>query len=251
LATIAIGDIHGNLPALDDVLNQLRREVQTVDTVVFLGDYIDRGRDSKGCVDAILRFQREVDAEVMALMGNHEDWFLQTFHDHRRHSWLLGMEAFDTIRSYSEEAEAVIRDAMARDTTAVYLEQKALPYDVFFDAVPDEHLAFFRDLRLFHQTVDCICSHGGLDPKVRDLRKQAPHALVWGRGTFPDGYEGEPIVVYGHRNNATLDDHEWPRPTTNGRTIGIDTISHGVLTAIRLPDGKLFQSARWLLARES
>jgi diadenosine tetraphosphatase ApaH/serine/threonine PP2A family protein phosphatase len=74
--------------------------------------------------------------------------------------------------------------------------------------------------------------------------KQAPNDLIWGGGTFPDGYDGEDIVVYGHRNNATLDADGWPRPTTNGRTIGIDTISHGVLTAIRLPDRKLFQSAR-------
>jgi len=244
LATIAVGDIHGNLSALDDVLSQIRREVQAGDTVVFLGDYIDRGPDSKGCVDAILGFQREIDAEVITLMGNHEDWFLRTVHDHRRHSWLLAMEAFDTIRSYSAEAEAVIRDAKARDGAAVYLEKIPLPYDVFFDAVPDEHLAFFRDLRLYHRTADCICSHGGLDPRVRDLRKQAPNDLIWGGGTFPDGYDGEDIVVYGHRNNATLDADGWPRPTTNGRTIGIDTISHGVLTAIRLPDGKLFQSAR-------
>jgi serine/threonine protein phosphatase 1 len=244
VSTIAVGDIHGNLSALDDVLDQVRRDIQPGDTVVFLGDYIDRGHDSKGCVDAILRFRRESAVEVVALMGNHEDWLLRTFHDHRRHSWLLGMEAFDTIRSYSPEAEAVLRDAAARDAAALYLEQVPLPYDVFFDAVPDEHLAFFRDLRLYHQTVDCICSHGGLDPRVRDLRKQSPHNLIWGGGTFPDGYDGEDIVVYGHRNNATLDADGWPRPTTNGRTIGIDTISHGVLTAIRLPDGQLFQSAR-------
>ena len=108
MATIAVGDIHGNLSALNDVLDQLRRELLPVDTVVFLGDYIDRGPDSKRCVDAILRFRNEVGGEVVALMGNHEDWLLRTFHDHRRHSWLLGMEAFDTIRSYSAEAEHVL-----------------------------------------------------------------------------------------------------------------------------------------------
>jgi predicted phosphodiesterase len=51
LATIAIGDIHGNLSALNDVLAQLRSEATSDDTVVFLGDYIDRGPDSRGCVD--------------------------------------------------------------------------------------------------------------------------------------------------------------------------------------------------------
>ena len=80
------------------MLVQIRREVAAGDTIVFLGDYIDRGPDSKGCVDAILGFQREVEAEVVCLLGNHEDWFLRTLRDHRCHSWLLGMEAFDTIR---------------------------------------------------------------------------------------------------------------------------------------------------------
>jgi len=244
MATIAVGDIHGNLLALTDVLDQIRRELQPSDTVVFLGDYIDRGPDAKGCVDAILKFRSEVAADVVPLMGNHEDWMLSTFHDHRRHSWLLGMEAFDTIRSYSAEAERVLREAKAGSAAAVHLEQVPLPYDVFFDHVPDRNLEFFRDLRLYHRTADCVCTHGGLDPQVSELRKQSPHDLMWGAGTFPDGYDGSDLVVYGHRNNATLDDDGWPGPKIVGQTIGIDTISHGVLTAIRLPDRRLFQSAR-------
>ncbi len=244
MATIAVGDVHGNLAALADVLDQLRSDVERTDTVVFLGDYIDRGVDSKGCIDAILRFRNEVDADVIALMGNHEDWLLRTFHDHRRHSWLLGMEALDTVRSYSPEAEQVLRDAAAGVGVALYLEQTTLPYDVFFDAVPDAHLDFFRNLRLYHRTDDCVCTHGGLHPRVGELRKQSPHDLIWGAGTFPEGYEGDDVVVYGHRNNATLDTDRWPRPAIIGNTIGIDTISHGVLTAIRLPDRRLFQSGR-------
>jgi serine/threonine protein phosphatase 1 len=46
MATIAVGDVHGNLQALNDVLDQLRDEAGPSDTVVFLGDYIDRGPDS-------------------------------------------------------------------------------------------------------------------------------------------------------------------------------------------------------------
>jgi serine/threonine protein phosphatase 1 len=57
MATIAVGDIHGNFPALTDVLDQLGREVVEGDVVVFLEDYIDRGRDSKACVEAILSFR--------------------------------------------------------------------------------------------------------------------------------------------------------------------------------------------------
>ena len=245
MSTIAVGDVHGNLLALNDVIGLLRDELQPSDTVVFLGDYIDRGPDSKGCVDAILNFRDEVDAEVVALMGNHEDWFLRTLHDHHRHSWLLGMEALDTIRSYSAHAETVLRDAMKRAGAALYLEEVSLPYDIFFESMPVEHLKFFESLRLHHRTADCVCSHGGLDPRVKDVQQQSRRDLIWGAGAFPHDYEGADIVVYGHHNNPALDDDGWPRPMCIGRTIGIDTISHGVLTAIRLPDRRLFQSARY------
>jgi serine/threonine protein phosphatase 1 len=249
MATIAIGDIHGNLPALHDVLGQIREELQPGDTLVFLGDYIDRGPDSKGCIDAILEFRHDTAAEVVSLKGNHEDWLLRTFHDHHRHSWLLGMEAFDTIRSYSVEAERILREAKARESATVYLERASLPYEAFFNAVPDNHLAFLRNLRLYHKSGDCVCTHGGLDPSVSELQKQSPRDLIWGGGTFPEGYNGADVVVYGHHNNATLDDAGWPWPTIIGQTIGIDTISHGVLTAFRLPDRRLFQSARYATAR--
>ena len=100
MASIAIGDIHGNLAALLDLLGQLRHEVGEEDVVVFLGDYIDRGHDSRGCIDAILAFRRESPAGVTCLRGNHEDWLLRTQQDYACHSWLLGMEGLDTVRSY-------------------------------------------------------------------------------------------------------------------------------------------------------
>ena len=87
MATLAIGDIHGHRPALEDLLGQIAGEVAEGDTVVFLGDYIDRGPDSKGCVDAILRFRSEVRADVVCLLGNHEDWLLRTMANHERHSF--------------------------------------------------------------------------------------------------------------------------------------------------------------------
>src|SRR6476660_5330 len=130
MSTIAVGDIHGNLPALNDILRQLRGEIADGDTVVFLGDYIDRGPDTKGCVDAILEFQHHVSARVVCLRGNHEEWFLRTLRDDRRHAWLLGMEAFDTIRSYSAEAAQALRAAMSEAGLSLYGSQCALPYSL-------------------------------------------------------------------------------------------------------------------------
>jgi diadenosine tetraphosphatase ApaH/serine/threonine PP2A family protein phosphatase len=110
--------------------------------------------------------------------------------------------------------------------------------------MPAEHIRFFERLQLYYQGRDCVCSHGGLDPRVIHLHQQPRNAFLWGADSFPGGYFGDEIVVYGHRDDASLDANGWPRPATAGRTIGIDTISHGVLTAIRLPDQRLFQSAR-------
>jgi serine/threonine protein phosphatase 1 len=244
MATIAVGDIHGNLRALDDLLMKIAGEVGDGDDVVFLGDYVDRGPDSKGCVDAILGFRQSVTANVTCLCGNHEDWLLRTLHDYRRHSWLLGMEAFDTIRSYSPDAADALRSAAASARLRLYLEQCTLPYEVFFDSLPRAHVEFFESLLTYHQTADCLCVHGGLDPRVPRIQDQTRHALIWGTNDFPLQYRGEEAVVYGHWNNAETDSSGWPHPKIVGRTIGIDTIEHGVLTAIRLPGGRVLQSAR-------
>lgn len=246
MATTAIGDIHGNLPALSDLLNQLRNAVTTADVVVFLGDYIDRGLDSRGCVEAILAFRQESPAEVVCLRGNHEDWLLRTASDYTRHSWLTGMEGLNTIRSYSTEAAAGLRAAMSEAGLSLYLGRCELPYDLFFQAVPASHRAFFAELSLCFESPDCICSHAGLNPNVERLADQPPDALVWGCGGFPKEYRGQVPVVYGHWDDAEVDSAGWPRPRLGLNTIGIDTISHGVLTAVRMPERRVFQSGRYL-----
>jgi hypothetical protein len=74
-------------------------------------------------------------------------------------------------------------------------------------------------------------------------------AFVWGTDDFLDSYDGDEMVVYGHWGNAVVDADGWPWPCVGNRTIGIDTISHGVLTALRLPDGRIFQSRRHPIIR--
>jgi len=67
-----------------------------------------------------------------------------------------------------------------------------------------------------------------------------------GDASVPDAYCGEEYVVYGHHNNAVLDTAGWPRPNLKAnRTCGIDTIAHGVLTAIQFPSKDIFQSRRF------
>ena len=163
-----------------------------------------------------------------------------------RHSWLLGMEAFDTIRSYSVEAARTLSEAVSNAGAELYLGElcaavrgvlRMCARTIIFDSS--------RAYVSITQTTDCVCTHGGVDPRVARVEEQRREAVIWGAGNFPDGYEGAALVVYGHWNNAALNADGWPAPTMVGRTIGIDTISHGVLTAIRLPDRRIFQSARY------
>jgi serine/threonine protein phosphatase 1 len=246
MATIAIGDVHGNLPALQDLVCQLRAEIDADDAVVFLGDYIDRGLESKDCVDAILTLRAERSADVICLCGNHEDWFLRTLRDPTAHAWLLGMDGFATIRSYSEHAEQVLRRAAAAAGKRLYEGNVALPYEVFVDAMPPAHRRFFEGLVRHHRDEHGIYVHAGLDSR-RSLSDQTREAVTlgWDDNGFPDRYSGDQLVLYGHRNNAIVDARGWPAPRRIGRTIGLDTSRHGVLTAMRLPDQRVFQSRRF------
>jgi serine/threonine protein phosphatase 1 len=133
MATFAIGDIHRNIRALDDLLAHISPEVDAADTVVFLGDYIDRGPDSRGCVERILDFRQTAKARVITLLGNHEQWLLQTYRNHTRHSGILSMQGFTTIQSYSREAAAKLDEEFAALGPRIVLERVSIPCQIFFD----------------------------------------------------------------------------------------------------------------------
>lgn len=246
MAVFAIGDIHGNLRALDDLLGRVAAEIGSSDTVVFLGDYIDRGPDSRGCIERILDFRRATKAQVVGLMGNHEQWMMETRRDFTRHSWILNIEAFTTIESYAPQAAATLRARLEELGPRVVLEKVQLPYELFFDAVPAEHMAFFEGLRTFYRAPEGVMVHAGVDPENGKAETEPANHLLWGVEGFPDRYRGDDTIVYGHANNGVLDAGGWPHPRIVGRTYGVDTIAHGVLTALRLPDGAVVQSGRHL-----
>jgi len=244
VSTIAVGDIHGNAKALDDLLCRLEARLTAGDSVGFLGDYIDRGPDSCGCIERLLGFRAATPATVVTLMGNHEDWLLRSLEDPTRHSWILGMEAFPTIASYSVDAARRLRAAIEELGPRVVTERNRLRYDLFSSVLPDEHLRFLRELKLFHRDGDTVFVHGGLDPSRGPVEAQDRQPLLWGTDAFPGAYDGSDLVVYGHRDDAVLDDRGWPQPRFSDSTIGVDSISHGVLTAIALPGRRILQSAR-------
>jgi hypothetical protein len=138
------------------------------------------------------------------------------------------MEALDTVKSYSGEAAQALTLALAECGPRLFSSKVALPYEAFFDAMPAEHMRFFRELKPFHRAPDVICVHGGISlDGVLDPLDENVH--VWGPLGFPEEYEGPNPVVYGHRNNGEVEGDGSVRPCIgSNRTFGIDTISHGV-----------------------
>ena len=244
MATIAIGDLHGNVRALDDLLAVLRPELGPGDELVFLGDYLDGWPWVPECVDRILELRASGPCPVVALMGNHEQWMLKSHRNPTAHSWVLGMGGLDTVASYSPEAAAAIASEIDAAGPQIVLGKVPVSYERFFDALPPTHLEFFLALRASHQSPDVLCVHGGSPGGALDAVPD--EVFIWGPKEFPDRYDDDQVVVYGHRNNAVLDEAGWPRPrVTRDRAFGIDTIRHGVLTAMRFPDRKVFQSRRY------
>jgi hypothetical protein len=172
-----------------------------------------------------------------------EYWMLRSFRDHTCHYWLLGLEAFQTIASYSVEAASALRREVERAGPALLTEETPLPYGIFFDLLPSAHLQFLQDLAMYHHTKDVACVHGDFPLDV--FLPPGTDIFPWEMDGFPDQYRGEDRIVYGHWGNADEDMNGWPLPCVKpNRTYGIDTIAKGVLTAMRFPDGKIFQSER-------
>jgi serine/threonine protein phosphatase 1 len=125
------------------------------------------------------------------------------------------------------------------------MERVSLPYEIFFEAVPREHIEFFTNLRTFFRTPDAVCAHGGLSPEGGRVEEQLCDDIIWATDRFPKRYEGQDLVVYGHTSNPVMDDNGWPHPRIVGHTYGIDTICNGVLTALKLPENMVIQSDRF------
>jgi len=207
----AVGDIHGSLNRLKDMIFLLDID-KNRDTLVFVGDYIDRGPDSKGVLDFILELKKDL-KNVVCLRGNHEEMFLDFTLEHKNGPLFLLNGGRDTLSSYGLKKSG---DGMAVN-------------------LPDRHLQFLQTLPLYFETADFLFFHAGLRPGL-SLEQQDPHDLLWIRHEFflSDTDFGR-VVVFGHT--------PFPKPLLTKHKIGIDTgaVYGGKLTCIELPDRKIYQ----------
>jgi len=225
----AIGDIHGRADLLDALLakidtdNIARGPCKT--RLIFLGDLIDRGPDSKAVVERVMDVKTHY-PETRILLGNHEEVFLQALSSNSagalRYALRIGADA--TIQSYG---------ITGKDYVSASIEELL---ELSLAKVPESHLEFmaaFEDLVIVG---DYAFVHAGVRPDL-PLDRQKISDLRWIREDFLN-YRGtlEKIVVHGH---SIADDVE-----VTSHRIGLDTGAYasGVLTAMGFEGGE-----RWLL----
>jgi serine/threonine protein phosphatase 1 len=215
----AIGDIHGRLDCLESLLRQIADEPVPAGRrreMVFLGDLIDRGPDSRGVVERVMTMAA-TSPDVHCLSGNHEELLLRAAEGNRQ---ALGVFARvggrETLLSYGVDADDYDRcdlDGM---------------HQLILDHVPVEQRDFLRDLPDYRVVGDYLMVHAGIRPGVA-LAEQKPSDLRWIRAPFLDhGGRFDHFVIHGHTVTEG--------PDIRSNRIGIDTGAYmsGQLTALVL-----------------
>ena len=234
MRTFVVGDIHGRCAQLLNLLDMLPRDPQS-DTLVFLGDLIDRGADAPGCVDHILKLTRENPERVICLRGNHEQMLMDFLEGHS-FIWLTPVTGGE--RTFEQYTGLPVR---AR--TEAELDEMRL---VFEQSLPREHLEFMQSLPLYYEDEHAIYVHAGLDDG-KHPSESSPTSLLWMRDMdFYKNYRGKPCV-FGHTPTPLL-----PLRGRLGRhgiyishsAVGLDTgYNHqSPLSCLSLPDFNLYQT---------
>lgn len=214
----AIGDLHGCSQELSKLLTHLREieQLNSKDLVVFIGDYIDRGPDSKGVVDQLLEFKKQFPTTVF-LKGNHEDMLLDYLElGGRQGVVFLDNGGGDTFSSYGIPIE----------TLPIVASQK----------FPPAHLDFFQSLDRYLIVGNFAFVHAGFNP-LRDLQTQIDEDLFWIRDPFINNiHHFGKTVVFGHTPYEDLLVHLPYK-------IGIDTgvVYGNKLTCIELIGQRMLQ----------
>ena len=217
-----VGDIHGRLdllaPLVDAIAADLHGSQAERKLVVFLGDYIDRGPDSRGVIQLLAGLSRSQGVEWRFLKGNHEQAMLDFLDDPATGARWCEYGGDRALRSYGLRVPELAHRSEAWARVAADLRHK----------LADREAAFLEDLELSLSVGDYFFSHAGARPGVA-LDRQSRQDLMWIRQPFLDSPTAfESVVVHGHTPTS--------RVHADHRRIGIDTKAYdtGVLSALRL-----------------
>ncbi len=216
--TIAIGDIHGCIHALEAIVEAVAPGPS--DLVVCLGDFIDFGRDTRTVIDTLLDLGGR--CRLVPLLGNHEEMLLAALgNEQLQETWLLagGVATLDSYRIGGGIGD-----------------------------IPRAHLDFIRSCRDFFETEHHVFVHANYDPD-KPFPEQPGYLLRW---ALLDEHDARP-----HRSAKTVIVGHTEQPGGEILDLGfvqcIDTHCHrlGWLTALDVTHGQIWQSSRWGVLRQS
>jgi len=216
--TIAIGDIHGCIHALEAILGAIKPT--PADQLICLGDFIDTGRDTKDVISRLIRLQSECD--LVVIQGNHEEMLMAALQSATlKDGWLM-CGGLATLNSYRFCGD--------------------------IDAIDREHLEFISQARDYYETDTHLLVHANYEENL-PLAELPSYTLRWSvleAKPRPLHVSGKRVVV-GHteqRNGEILD---------LGGVVCIDTYchGHGWLTALELETNQIWQASRWGVLREA
>jgi serine/threonine protein phosphatase 1 len=206
---IAIGDIHGCSVALDSILKAVAPQPE--DTIVTLGDYIDRGIDSKGVIERLIELGHH--CQLKPLMGNHEEMMLGVMEENLPPYRWLQFGGVETLDSYG----------FCGDMTVI----------------PESHRTFFKNLLPYYESDEVFFVHANYHPKS-PLDRQTPNALRWQKLTefVPPPHINGKLAVLGHTHDRGGEIF------SVGHLICLDTYCYGGgwLTAMEFPSREIWQA---------
>lgn len=218
----AVGDIHGCNDETVVLLDHLKgaQKLSQEDLVIFIGDYVDRGSQSKEVIDTLLKFRVDYPRTIF-LRGNHEDMLLSFVGEEGREgkAYLFNGGA-DTLLSYGVPKEGSPDEVRTN----------------FIKALPPDHMSFLQRLENYVLIGDYCFVHAGLNP-LRDLRAQIEADLFWIREEFISNIHFfKKTIVFGH---TPYEDVMFHLPYK----IGIDTglVYGNCLSCIEVVNRDIFQ----------
>lgn len=224
LRIYAVGDIHGRVDLLNELLARIDGDIARRPTVrpvyVFLGDYIDRGPSSRETIDRLIEHRGT--HESVFLKGNHELIAIRCLTDPGLFDQWLRLGGSETLKSYGAAPES-----LASGKRIVELQA------AFHNALPPAHLRFFRDMQSSYTCGDFFFAHAGVKPGV-DLSRQKDQDLLWIRGEFLSSKDDfGKIVIHGHTPISEVE--------VGPNRINIDTgaFATGRLTSLVIEEGSL------------
>jgi serine/threonine protein phosphatase 1 len=211
MRTIAIGDIHGCLTALDTLLRSLQHAPQ--DRLITLGDYVNRGPDSAGVLDRLIAIHET--GNLVPIRGNHDQMMLEGRVIPRTFEGWIRMGGRETMGSYGRDG------GMGR-----------------LGDIPEAHWHFLENVCVnYYETDTHFFVHANAYPDM-PLEEQPPFMLHYERFDNPPPHCSGKIMVCGHTSQKS------GNPVSVGHAICIDTWVYGKgwLTALDVGSGKIWQA---------